>query len=66
MLPSPVGAADRVYICSREGVTLVIKNAKTFDVLATNTLDETIDASPAIVGNDIFIRTEGNLYCIGQ
>ena len=63
---SPVGAADRVYICSREGVTLVIKNAKTFDVLATNTLDETIDASPAIVGNDILIRTEGNLYCIGQ
>jgi outer membrane protein assembly factor BamB len=63
---SPVAAADRIYISSREGVTLVIKPAEQLEIIATNNLDETIDASPAIVGNDLIIRTENNLYCIGE
>jgi outer membrane protein assembly factor BamB len=63
---SPVGADGRVYFCSREGTTVVLKHAPEFDVLATNQLDEPIDASPAIVGNDIFIRGDKHLYCISQ
>lgn len=63
---SPVAAKDRIYISSREGVTLVIKPSKELEVIATNNLDETIDASPAIVGNDLIIRTENNLYCISE
>jgi outer membrane protein assembly factor BamB len=61
---SPVAADGRIYICSREGATIVLKHGPTLDILATNELNETIDASPAIVGKDLIIRTEGNLYCI--
>jgi hypothetical protein len=61
---SPVAADGRIYICSREGATIVLKHGPMLDILATNQLDETIDASPAIVGADLIIRTEGNLYCI--
>jgi hypothetical protein len=32
--------------------------------LAVNELGETIDASPAIVGNELYIRGESHLYCI--
>ena len=42
---SPVGAADRIYLVGRSGTTQVIKQSKTLDVLATNSLDEGIDAS---------------------
>jgi outer membrane protein assembly factor BamB len=63
---SPVGADGRVYFCSREGTTVVLKHAPEFEVLATNILDETIDASPAIVGNEMFIRGEKHLYCIAE
>lgn len=63
---SPVGAAGRVYFPSREGMTVVIKHGREFEVLAQNQLDETIDASPAIVGREMFIRGDKHLYCIAE
>jgi outer membrane protein assembly factor BamB len=63
---SPVGAAGRVYLSSREGTTIVFKHGPEFEVLATNILDEPIDASPAIVGDDLIIRGENHLYCISE
>jgi outer membrane protein assembly factor BamB len=33
-------------------------------VLATNKLDDPIDASPAIVGWQMFLRGKRHLYCI--
>ena len=53
---SPVGASGRVYITGRDGTTLVIRQGPTFEVLATNALDDGFDASPALVGNEIYLR----------
>lgn len=64
MYGSPVAVADRIYLTSREGVTLVIRNSPQFEIIATNRLTEEIDASPAIVGNQIFLRGKQHLYCI--
>jgi len=61
---SIVGAAGRVYVASREGTTLVLEHGKEFKVLATNKLDEGIDASPVIVGKELFLRGSQPLYCI--
>jgi outer membrane protein assembly factor BamB len=61
---SPVGAAGRVYMVSREGTTLVLKDGDRLEVLATNRLDDVIDASPAVVGKQLFLRGEKGLYCI--
>ncbi|HEX7165579.1 MAG TPA: PQQ-binding-like beta-propeller repeat protein [Acidimicrobiales bacterium] len=63
---SPVGAAGRVYVTDRTGVTLVIRNSPTFEVIAKNTLDDGVDASPAIVDNTIYIRGYKSLYAIGN
>ena len=62
---SPVGAAGRVYIAGRNGTTYVLKHGTSFQVLAVNKLDESFTASPAIVGNDIYLRGEKYLYRIG-
>jgi len=61
---SPVAAAGRVYLVARDGTTVVIKDADKLEILATNRLDDPIDASPAISGNQLFLRSRQNLYCV--
>jgi outer membrane protein assembly factor BamB len=63
---SPVGAADRIYIVGREGAAAVVARGKEFKVLATNTLDDGFDASPAIAGNEIYLRGKKFLYRISK
>lgn len=61
---SPVGAAGRIYVPGREGATVVIKHGPAFELLAVNHLDDGFDASPAVVGNEMFMRGTRFLYCL--
>ena len=61
---SPVGADGRVYLLGRDGGALVIKNAAPLEILAKNRLDDGFDASPAVVGNALFLRGRQSLYCL--
>jgi outer membrane protein assembly factor BamB len=63
---SPVGAGGRVYITSREGVTKVIRHGPEFELLATSRLDDEIDASAAVVGDELYLRGRARLYCIAE
>lgn len=64
---SPVGAAGRVYVTSRDGVTQVISHGEEPPkLLATNRLDDNVSASAAIAGKEIFLRGERFLYCIAE
>jgi outer membrane protein assembly factor BamB len=63
---SPVGAAGRVYLTGRNGVAIVIKDSDKLEVLTTNKLNEGIDASPAAVGNELFLRGREHLFCIAE
>ena len=63
---SPVGANGHVYVSGRNGATLVLKRSQQLTVVATNRLSEQIDASPAIAGNQLFIRGSKHLYCIAK
>ena len=61
---SPVGARGRVYITGRNGTTLVLQRSEELKMLATNKLDDQFDASPALAGNQLFLRGSNFLYCI--
>jgi len=63
---SPVGAAGRIYVTGRNGVTLVLKRGKEFEVLATNKLDDEFRASAALVGGQMILRGSQFLYCIEE
>ena len=63
---SPVAAKDRVYVIGHKGAMYVIKHGTTFEILAKNQLEDTFNASPAIVGNDIYLRGYKHLYCISH
>jgi outer membrane protein assembly factor BamB len=61
---SPVAAQNRIYVLSREGVCLVLKEGSKPEILATNKLEDQTDASLALAGKEIFVRGHHNLYCI--
>lgn len=63
---SPVGAAGRIYVTSRDGVTQVMSHEAVPELLATNRLDDNISASAALVGRELFLRGEKALYCIAE
>lgn len=61
---SPVGAAGRVYIPTRDGYTFILKAGPKFELLRVNMLDDKFSASPIILGGDIYLRGEKSLYCL--
>jgi len=61
---SPVGAGGRIYIAGQGGATVVLQAGPAFKVLATNTLDDGFNASPALVDDTIFLRGHKYLYAI--
>ena len=63
---SPVAAQGRLYFTGRNGTTVVVRSGARFDVLATNTLDDGFDASPALVDNVIYLRGYRYLYAISE
>lgn len=63
---SPVAGDGKVYLMSELGETFVLKAGREPQVLARNQLDDRIVASPAISGGQIFIRTDGFLFCVGK
>lgn len=63
---SPIAAGGHVYLTGRSGTTVVIKDDERLEVVATNEMGETIDATPAPVDNELFIRGENHLYCVAE
>jgi outer membrane protein assembly factor BamB len=61
---SPVAAAGRIYLAGQTGTTLVFKEGDRPELIATNKLNDPIDATPALAGNQLFLRAHSRLYCI--
>jgi len=62
---SPVFAAGRVYFQSEEGITSVLAPGSSFQLLATNDIEERTLASAAVSEKVLFIRSESHLWRIG-
>jgi outer membrane protein assembly factor BamB len=63
---SPIYADGRLYFTNLEGVTTVIAAARQFESLAENALEHGCQASLAVQGDAIFLRSTARLYCIEQ
>ena len=61
---SPLYAGGRLYFFSEDGPAYVAKADKTWQLLATNTLEDGLMASPAVAGNALILRTKTHLYRI--
>lgn len=58
-------AGDRWYASNRSGDTFVLRASPRFEILATNTVAEPMNASPAMSDGEIFLRTWKGLWCLG-
>ena len=63
---SPVAAGGHIYLTDRSGAITVIKDGPELSVVATNDMGEGVDATPAPVGQQLFIRGERHLFCLGD
>lgn len=59
---SLLAADGKLYLQDEKGLGVVVKPGKQFHILAQNDLAERSLASYAVIGSDLLIRTEGNLY----
>jgi len=65
---SPILADGKLYYLSRTGQVYVIAARPEFELLATNDISDrsTFNASPAVAGNRLLIRSDKHLYCFGN
>jgi len=63
---SPVFADNKIIILGQKGTAYVVKHGPQFEILAKNQLDDNFNASPVVVGNQLFLRGYKNLYCIEE
>lgn len=64
---SPLYANQLLYFCSEEGVTKIVDpHGIRARLVKANRLDGMIKATPAVIGNDLLIRTDQALYRIGN
>lgn len=61
---SPVLVGDSILVTNEAGVTSIFKASGTFELVATNSIQEPVLATPAVCGGQIFLRTEHKLYCL--
>ena len=61
---SPWAYNGKLFCLSEEGQTFVIAAGEKFQLLHVNALDEMAQASPALAGERLLIRTESRLYSI--
>ncbi len=62
---SPTEVDGKIYIVS-ENICLVLKVGDTFEVLASNKLEDDFHASPVIVGDNLILRGFNSLYCFEE
>ena len=63
---SPVIAGDTLFCISKKGTAVALQASDQFKLLATNELGDKSDATPAVSGGRMYVRTYGQLFCIGS
>jgi outer membrane protein assembly factor BamB len=63
---SPVAANGKIYLSNEDGEMLVIEAGDTFKQIATNSMGETLMATPAISDGVMLVRGASTLFAIGR
>jgi outer membrane protein assembly factor BamB len=63
---SPVAADGKVFVVSASGKVSVVKADAQWEILKVNDLGDEVWATPAIAGNNLYVRTRSALYSFGQ
>jgi outer membrane protein assembly factor BamB len=62
---SPVCAGDTLFAVSKRGNAIALSASDQFKLLANNDLGDKSDATPCVSGGKMYVRTYGQLFCVG-
>ena len=65
-IASPIYAGGHIYCATNRGNTTVFKPGRSYEHVATNTLDDGLMASPVVYGDNLILRTKTHLYRIAD
>jgi outer membrane protein assembly factor BamB len=63
---SPVAADGKIYLSNEDGEMLVVEGGATFKHLATNSMGETLMATPALSDGVMYVRGATTLFAVGK
>ena len=63
---SPLIAGDKILTIAGDGTISVIQRGGDFKILATNDMQDSVYATPAIVDGTIYVRTHSALYAFAE
>jgi outer membrane protein assembly factor BamB len=63
---SPVAADGKIYLSSEDGEILVVEAGSAFKHIATNAINETLMATPALSEGVMYVRGAHTLFAIGR
>lgn len=63
---SAVATKNHLYFAGESGNVVVVKTGREFERVATNEMDAIVMATPAIAGDQLFIRTTNHLICVAE
>ena len=63
---SPIGADGKVWLVSQDGTVSVVSATAQWEVLAVNSLDDEVFATPVPSDGELLVRTRSALYAFGR
>ena len=63
---SPVASDGRIFLPGEDGNVFVVRAGPEFELIGTNSVPETLMATPAISGGTLFIRSQNHLFAVGN
>ena len=63
---SPIYASDRIYFFNMDGLIVTVSAKREFEELAKSELGDGFMASPAVVGNDLILRSKTELFLVAK
>ena len=63
---SPIAAAGKLYIATEEGDVFVVKAGPQYELIAKNSVDEAVLATPALAGDLLIVRGAKHLFAIAE
>ena len=63
---SPVAGDGKICFMNGQANCVVVKASSKLEILATNEFNGSTLSTPAISGGQLFLRTDGHLYCIAK
>ncbi|MCP5520932.1 MAG: PQQ-binding-like beta-propeller repeat protein [Verrucomicrobiales bacterium] len=63
---SPVAVGEHILVCAHRGSVFLVNTGRDFEVARRVDLGESIFATPAVVENTLYLRSDAHLWAFGQ